>query len=536
MDAVTSTTTVSATTSQTPVEVIPTTGDYLMYGETVYFRYQPTHATDSYSWLNGGRGKTQSDVYTRTGDGPEANYRWTIMKSREEAGHGLVNFGDTIYLKVGGDYDRWLAGTNTKGAKVTTSNSDTASYKWEVRWSRSDHGRGPVQRGRFLLYLVGSDPELYLVGGAAGDNRVYTIYERESDTDAWRYQWTATSLTYSQAFAIFAEDSPATKDMVASKMNSRVFTFNEVSSPGRRIQRDPDTGVVTVEPGTYHVTGFSQVCYDYDASSTHIGDQTIKTESFSNAGYCVLRHDGDGTAADDVNIVIGSMSNANCDASMFDAIFSTGSQAKLILEHQSGNSVTEPQIVLRNQPQSKTDKYIMARLAIFWVPPTASPQDYAIFSERSIVSQKVDMDPGMKQRICDGPSVSAGTRISFDSKTGIVTVKPGTYRLRGFSMVRYQVDGEAAGKTLTQADANAGYCRVCLHKTSATQTKDTTIATGSLATANCVPSMFDTVFSTLSDAQLVLQHLSGNNVTAPRIVMRDGTNEHFMARFAIYRL
>ncbi len=143
-------------------------------------------------------------------------------------------------------------------------------------------------------------------------------------------------------YAIFTEFSPSSKAMQAG-WNTRVFTDTDVRK-GNSIQCDFATGVITLAPGVYHITGFSIATYFNDAEPPEM--TTIRAPA--SAGYCRLRKFDPivvvapgmrGIENDDPSIIcIGSPSSANLTPSTVEAYFETDKTAQIILEHQSGSN------------------------------------------------------------------------------------------------------------------------------------------------------------------------------------------------------
>jgi hypothetical protein len=86
-----------------------------------------------------------------------------------------------------------------------------------------------------------------------------------------------------QDYAIFTEFSPDTKAMIPG-FNIRVFTDCD-SQRGNAIRCDFKTGVITLAPGTYHITGFSMATYNSGCEPPEMS--TIRSPAA--AGYCRLR-------------------------------------------------------------------------------------------------------------------------------------------------------------------------------------------------------------------------------------------------------
>ena len=66
-------------------------------------------------------------------------------------------------------------------------------------------------------------------------------------------------MTSSAEYAVFTEFSPDTKPAMPG-WNRRVFTDTDVRK-GTAIQCDFKTGIVTLAPGAYHISGLSMVAY-----------------------------------------------------------------------------------------------------------------------------------------------------------------------------------------------------------------------------------------------------------------------------------
>lgn len=152
-------------------------------------------------------------------------------------------------------------------------------------------------------------------------------------------------------YAVFTEFSPASKLMVPG-WNRRVFTDTDARK-GSAIQCDFTTGIVTLAPGAYHITGLSMVAYTTGTEPP----ETTTIRSPASAGYCRLRIVDDPTVvaestnlrelpnSDPTVISIGSPSTANLTPSLLETFYETGKTARILLEHQSGSK--PDQIYLR---------------------------------------------------------------------------------------------------------------------------------------------------------------------------------------------
>ena len=151
-------------------------------------------------------------------------------------------------------------------------------------------------------------------------------------------------------YAVFTELSPDLKPAKPG-WNRRVFTDTDVCK-GSAIRCDFTTGIVTLAPGAYHVSGLSSVAY----FTKDDPPETIVPRSPASAGYCRLRRFDPDAVVDPANmrelpnadpsvICIGSPSTANLVPSVFEGFYETDKPAQLILEHQSGSN--PQQIYLR---------------------------------------------------------------------------------------------------------------------------------------------------------------------------------------------
>jgi hypothetical protein len=166
-------------------------------------------------------------------------------------------------------------------------------------------------------------------------------------------------------YAVFTELSPESK-LLKGGWNTRVFT-NTDSRKGNAIQCDFATGIVTVAPGTYHISGMSVVAYVSGDEPPEIA--TIRAPA--SAGYCRLRTLGSNPIVDpgmrDIGnddpsvLCVGSSTTANLTPSLFEAYFETARPARLLLEHQSGSN--PEQIYLRIFTQN-SKWHAMARIGI----------------------------------------------------------------------------------------------------------------------------------------------------------------------------
>jgi ABC-type amino acid transport substrate-binding protein len=159
--------------------------------------------------------------------------------------------------------------------------------------------------------------------------------------------------------SVFAEHSDTRKPMQPG-WNVRVFNRTE-SQQGSGIRRDPATGVVSLGPGVYHVTGSSQVTYN--DLTNHPDQPGWNTEPIPNGGYCRLcyadKHGG--TVGNEDAIAVGTISNANMVPSLIDTWLDVPRGAEIVLEHQVGELVKD--IYLQDNAVHST-WHVFARIAI----------------------------------------------------------------------------------------------------------------------------------------------------------------------------
>lgn len=141
--------------------------------------------------------------------------------------------------------------------------------------------------------------------------------------------------------AVFSEFSPESKKMQPG-WNRRVFTTVD-SHRGNAVRCDLATGVVTLEPGTWHLAGHSMV--SYGDPSTPAAMTPVRAPAL--AGYCRLRTFDPAVAVDSADlfairnddprvICVGSPGTANMTPSLFDAYHETSRTTRIVLEHQAG--------------------------------------------------------------------------------------------------------------------------------------------------------------------------------------------------------
>jgi len=161
-------------------------------------------------------------------------------------------------------------------------------------------------------------------------------------------------------YAVFSEFSPTLKPMRPG-MNTRVFNHVDARSPDGAIELDESTGVITLPPGTYHITGFSSTVY-YTGEEP---PEMVEPRSPANGGYCRLRRretEEDPEKEDrDAGFVFGSISTANAIPSLVETYFTTAEEAHIVMEHQCGSDVKDVYLQVFSGGSSA---HVFARLSI----------------------------------------------------------------------------------------------------------------------------------------------------------------------------
>lgn len=167
-------------------------------------------------------------------------------------------------------------------------------------------------------------------------------------------------------YAVFTEFSPDSKAMTPG-FNTRVFTDVD-SQQGHSIRCDFSTGIITLAPGSYHITGFSMATYNSGGEPPEMS--TIRAPAA--AGYCRLRTCGPTRKVDPSNMrgipnedasvfCIGSGCTANMTPSLFEAYYTTDAEVQVVLEHQMGHA---PEKIYLRVYTENSKWHALARIAI----------------------------------------------------------------------------------------------------------------------------------------------------------------------------
>lgn len=160
--------------------------------------------------------------------------------------------------------------------------------------------------------------------------------------------------------AVYAEYSPTSK-AIAANWNTRVFDTREFQE-GSRISLEDGTGVITLQPGLYHVTASSLVTYFVTSSPN-----TTPVNVNPPGGYARLRNADDPVETpNDKALAIGTVSNADTIPSLIDTYLRITKTTRMVLEHQIGTEITG---VYLHVYTANSSWHVFARIAIDRVGP-----------------------------------------------------------------------------------------------------------------------------------------------------------------------
>lgn len=172
-------------------------------------------------------------------------------------------------------------------------------------------------------------------------------------------------------------------------------------------------------------------------------------------------------------------------------------------------------------------------------------RDFAVYAEYSLSSKP--MVAGWNTRIFNKREVEEGKNISLDDQTGVVTLKPGVYRISAMSLVNY---ADPANPTIipTTLSPPAGYARLRYLKDelapdtvptaeviNVSNAKALSVGTGS--DANALPSFMDSFLKVTAEAKLVVEHQVGDDVKGLYLQVNENNSVwHINARITIERI
>jgi hypothetical protein len=174
-------------------------------------------------------------------------------------------------------------------------------------------------------------------------------------------------------------------------------------------------------------------------------------------------------------------------------------------------------------------------LTITWATAADSYAIYGEFAQDSNVLMKA----GLNRRVFNKAEAQKGTDIRLE-KDGSITLKPGTYRITGFSSVTMQNSFK-----LVQPKNDLNYPGYGLVYPKEFETKDPLkhqIGIGSAGTAlDGSPSLFDLVFTCEKETQICVGHQSGEDLHEEvylSVYDVEGAKSpyHVFARISIFKL
>ena len=168
-----------------------------------------------------------------------------------------------------------------------------------------------------------------------------------------------------KSYAVFAEYAKESRPMLTG-WNTRVFNTLETDS-GSDIHLGED-GIITLEPGTYHIVASSLVTYlPDDFSGEDGGDDSStseKPEGWPHPGYCELRELVPGVER--AWITTGTMCNASyLGASLVDTYYTAAARCQIFVTHQIGGEDWHVEdVYLQFHGGNASTNHVMARISI----------------------------------------------------------------------------------------------------------------------------------------------------------------------------
>jgi hypothetical protein len=163
------------------------------------------------------------------------------------------------------------------------------------------------------------------------------------------------------SYAIYAEFAEKENKLMKNGLNRRVFNKTEAQS-GADIARNAD-GSITLEPGTYRITGVSTVTMQttlapptFPHNNTYVGYAMIYPVSAENAGMGTLKQ----------AIAISTPSAAAYFApAVFDTVYTATEKVTIAVGHQAGNELNnEVYLSVYDVGGEKSEYHAVARVAI----------------------------------------------------------------------------------------------------------------------------------------------------------------------------
>ena len=163
------------------------------------------------------------------------------------------------------------------------------------------------------------------------------------------------------SYAIYAEFAQKANKLMKNGLNRRVFNTIEAQS-GTDIALHPD-GSITLEPGTYRISGVSTVTMQatlappvIDFNNVYVGYAMVYPTSAENLGMDTLKR----------AIAISTPSTAAYFApAVFDAVYTTKETETIAVGHQAGNELNkEVYLSIYDVGGTTSEYHAVARVAI----------------------------------------------------------------------------------------------------------------------------------------------------------------------------
>jgi hypothetical protein len=218
---------------------------------------------------------------------------------------------------------------------------------WEISVLLPTIEQNPVKTGtmkKLLLYACISVCTVFLAAGCGG-NEENCSHKKEHNS-----------------YAIYAEYAHNSNKLMQPDLNRRVFDSVEVQS-GTDIKLEQD-GSITLEPGTYRITGFSMVTMQDSLSppvlknnNTYPGYALVYPLQYEDSAMMPLLHHAIGIGC--LSIPYYSTS------SLFDCVYTCREKTTICVGHQSGHDLhDEVYLSVYEVDGVKSDFHVCARIAI----------------------------------------------------------------------------------------------------------------------------------------------------------------------------
>ena len=163
------------------------------------------------------------------------------------------------------------------------------------------------------------------------------------------------------AYAIYAEYARNANKLMRPGLNRRVF--NSVEAQAGAAIGLHDDGSITLQPGTYRITGFSITTMQVTFAPPQPQHDT------NYPGYALVYRVADesqGAALVQAAIAVGSPQTAlDTTPSLFDTIYTTREQTAIAVGHQSGQDLhDEVYLSVYEVAGTPSDYHVFARIAI----------------------------------------------------------------------------------------------------------------------------------------------------------------------------